>query len=323
MRTTFDVIIVDMSNVYHRSYATSSNLTSVVEGQEIVTGGTLTSFRSIKNYLKMLNEDGKLYLAYDSPTKTISDDSLSDYSNYRKQVDPDYKNHREPKPPEFYVGLTVLKSILLNYGDNLITAEIEGLEADDLVPAIIEKEKGKTVLMISGDLDWARDITDNVHWLNHQKEIHDRNTFFDKYQFYPEKLEMQKSFRGDTSDGIPIAVKGIRTDVLNVILSKYNTISDMRRKIEREEFLSDTWKTRIIENYGRIKLNAELVKAIPVEVSVLDKYLIPSKFSPNKLRTFYRTLGFNISKVDGRLLGYFPEDKPTAKNFFTKEKLPR
>ncbi len=322
MRSTFDIIIVDMSNVYHRSYATS-NLTSVVEGQEINTGGALTSLRSIKNYLKMLNEGGKIYLSYDSPTQTIAEDSLVAYSDYRRQVDPEYKNHREPKPPEFYVGFTVLKSILMNYDERLISAEIEGLEADDLVPSIIKKEKGKSILMISGDLDWARDITDDVYWLNHQKVIHNRDTFFDKYQFYPEKLEMQKSFRGDTSDGIPIAVKGIRETVLNIILNKYENISEMRRVIETEEFLSDNWKNKIISNYGRIKLNAELVKAIPVDVSILNRYLVPSKFSPIKLRTLYRTLGFSISRTDPRLLAHFPETKPTVKNFFSKEKIAR
>lgn len=323
MKSTFDIIIVDMSNVYHRSYATSSNLTSVIEGQEIVTGGALTALRSIKNYIKKLNENGKIYLAYDSPSKTISDDSLIAYSDYRRQVDPDYKNDREPKPSEFYVGLTALKSILMNYDSNIISAEVEGLEADDLVPAIIKKEAGKSVLMVSGDLDWARDITDDVYWLNHQKEVHNRDTFFDKYQFYPEKLEMQKSFRGDTSDGIPIAVKGIRTNILNTILSKYENIAEMRKRIEDEEFLSQTWKEKIIENYGRIKLNSELVKAIPIDISVLNRYLVESSFSPNKLRVVYRTLGFTVSKVDSRLLSHFPTEKPTAKNFFAKEKLPR
>ena len=190
----FDNLLLDMSNIYHRSFATSQNMTMPApNGDILITGGAITSLRTIRKLIReQLVPGGKIYCLYDSPTKEIVEDSLLHYSNYRREIDPDYKAHREPKTSEFYAGFNLLKTILLNYGNNIITVEIEGLEADDLVHPILEIETGRVSLMVSGDLDWARDISDNTFWMNHQKAILSISDFFNKYEFHPEKLEMQK-----------------------------------------------------------------------------------------------------------------------------------
>lgn len=324
----YATICLDISNIYHRSFAVSSNLTHTPPGgDEIITGGVYTSIITIRKLIReQLEPGGRVYCLCDSNVKSITDDDLVEFTNYRREIDPDYKSNRSAKEPSFYEGLNVLKAILLNFGDEVYTIEVEGLEADDLVyPVIAERnpQADSKLLMVSGDLDWARSITDNVNWQNHQKDIHNRASFYTKYGFYPEKLELQKSFRGDSSDGIPKGVKGIRENTLNIILSKYNTVEEIKHNIMNEEFLSDTWKNKIINNYSRLKLNSQLVAAIPISISICKKYTVKSEFKASVLRMLYRSMGFKISAVDPRLLREFPEDKPTAKNFFQKEKLPR
>lgn len=327
MEQKFDVILVDMSNLYYRSFATSSYLTAKIkDGEEIITGGTFTSLRTIKKLLReFLNEKGKLYCVYDSPVKTITDNRLIEFSNFRKEIDPEYKSNREPKDMAFYEGLNVLKSIMLNYGEEVYSIEIEGIEADDLVPAIlkIEDTGSKSILMVSGDLDWARDISDTISWQNHQKDILTRDLFYKKYNFYPEKLLLYKCFRGDGSDDIPKAVKGIRESILIQILAKYSSIKEVLREIPNEEFLSNLWKERILNNSSRLKLNEQLIQPIPISTSICESYIVKSKFFPSKLRMLYKSMGFKISNTDPRLLSVFPEEKATAKNFFKQEKLPR
>ena len=250
----FKTILLDISNIYHRSYATTSYLTYVTpKGNEIITGGVITSLKTIKKIRReLLAPGGKIYCLLDATTKPVSDPDLLSYTNYRKSIDPDYKADREPKPQVFYEGLNVLYSILNSYGQDILVAEIEGLEADDLVKPILDIEdicEGNEALLVSGDLDWARTISDNVYWQNHQKQILNRDDFFEKYEFYPEKLELQKSFRGDKVDGIPKCVKGIQTKVLNQILAKYSTVKEVYDNIQNEEFLSQTWKDKIFKDF--------------------------------------------------------------------------
>lgn len=324
----YKTILLDISNIYHRSYATSQYLTHVTpKGIEIVTGGVLTSLKTIRKiYREMLAEDGKVYCLLDATQKEVGDPDLLEFTNYRKSIDPEYKADREPKPQSFYEGLNVLYAILNAYGKNLFVVEIEGLEADDLVLPILEIEDPQLqskALMVSGDLDWARTISDSVHWQNHQKQILDKDAFYEKYEFYPDKLELQKSFRGDKSDGITKCVKGIRETVLNQILAKYSTVKEVFENIQNEEFLSQTWKDKIFHDYSRMQLNEQLVKFIPIDKRLCQKYITKSRYQPQLLRLLYKSMGFNISLIDSRLLAEFPKDKPSAKNFFKKEKISR
>lgn len=324
----FKSILLDISNIYHRSYATSSHLTFVTpKGVEIVTGGVLTSLKTIRKIRReFLEPRGKIYCLLDATRKPVTDPELTEYTNYRKEIDPDYKAGREPKPDVFYEGMNALYSILNFYGEDINIVEIEGLEADDLVKPlleIIQPSDGNEVLLVSGDLDWARTISDRVYWQNHQKEIHNRDSFYEKYDFYPEKLALQKAFRGDGSDGIPKGVKGIKTTSLNLILEKYSDVKEVYENIDRVEFLSQSWKDKIKNNFSRLKLNEQLIAFIPVDSRLCQRHITKSSFQPKMLRMIYKSLGFRITEIDPRLLQEFPEEKPTAKNFFKKEKISR
>ena len=69
--------------------------------------------------------------------------------------------------------------MLNNYSDKFKSVRLKHLEADDLVPTILESTIGNS-LLVSTDMDWARSIDKNVDWFN-TKQIFTISNLNDKF----------------------------------------------------------------------------------------------------------------------------------------------
>lgn len=297
----YDKILVDGMNLYHRAYGVSTKLVSKLEdGTEMITGGIYTSLTMLKKLIRnYLTENGQIFVLFEG---TYSKQKAKTVS-LRRQIDPEYKANRTVHDSAFYKSLELLELMLLSYSSQIIVSKVPGYEADDLVKPLVENfREEETVLLVSTDLDWARFIRENVHWLKKNTLI-DMERFEDNYGFPPseETLGMYKAFRGDASDNIPIGVPQIAEKLLVAIINECESLREVYENLEEYNFIGDTWKDKILENRGRVLLNYHLVESLSLSLKELEAHLYPASFEPEKLNAFYQMLGFNTSQFDPRI----------------------
>jgi hypothetical protein len=297
-------IFIDISNLYHRAFHVSKHLTTKLpDGSEIVTGGIFTSLKMIRSIeRKFLTNFGQIYCIFDNTFSVI---------DKRKEIDPEYKsNRKEQKDPSFYRGLDYLNTILMNYDDHFVVVKRPGSESDDLVSTLLEENKNLDYLLISNDLDWARSITDNVHWAkysNKEKDyiIYDDEKFEERYGYSPKNnaVKIYKAFRGDSSDNIAVGVPRIREELLIKLVNEFknDTIQDIIKSVYSLSYVSDTWKQKILENRSRLDLNYRLVDFQKVSAKELEDFIFTSSFNEKELKFVYKSLGFNLESIDSRL----------------------
>lgn len=320
----YDNILIDTSNFYMRAYAVNQDLTAELEdGTKVVTGGIYTAIRMIESVEnKFLKPEGHIYFLFDN---CYSGD------NRRKEIDPDYKSNRTKKDDSFYRSLDIFHTLLLNYKDNFYCVKREGFEADDLVDPLVKSfPSDEEVLLISNDMDWFRSITQYCHVAKYEMReyvIYRPIDFIEKFGFEPsvKNVVMYKAFRGDSSDNIAPGVSGIREKDLNRIINDYDSITDLLTKVKANQYLTPTFKQKIIDNSSRLLLNEKLVSFQPLSESDLLESVYKCKFNPKVLHSIYKSLSFQIAKVDSRVARFTDkEDKPVSNsNFFKFDKASR
>jgi hypothetical protein len=299
---SYNAIIIDGNNLFWRTCSRSIKKSLLVGGIELYPN-TIREF--LNDVIKLKRDFGydntEIYICFDNPTSAIQ---------MRKLISNGlYKSHRDSNkvPKGFYSSLNFLYNLLKNYDDNWFLLKLSSSEADDLVLPLIKQKlySYKKVLCVSVDMDWARNIRENIHWYNYTN-VYDINSFESKWGFNPSlhdgrSVVMYKTLLGDSADSIPNPMpfeKGYsmkecqdKDDVILDIVKKYPTVSDMLENLNGERY-SPEWKKRIKENSSQIIENEELVSYIPVNLK-LDEYMIKSVENINILRGL-----FDISGLD-------------------------
>lgn len=203
----YDVIAVDMFNLYYRKKNNS------LEKDPISIARNMVTFINTE-VMQHLVDDGKLFLLYDPIPKT--DLGLSKTFKYteRQEVLHAYKKNRTHDRN----CLTVVDLVRKNFihrGSNIISVISNKYEADDFMESIVKEHNDKDILMITNDEDWCRYLSPkvkmmNADWLN----LFTVDTFRDKYNFIPSitGVCVWKACFGDGSDNIKGALqaKGLK-----------------------------------------------------------------------------------------------------------------
>ena len=203
----YDVIAVDMFNLYYRKKSTS------LEKDPISIARNMVTFINTE-VMQHLVDDGKLFLLYDPIPKT--DLGLSKTFKYteRQEILHAYKKNRTHDRS----CLTVVDLVRKNFihrGSNIISVISNKYEADDFMESIVKENDDKDILMITSDEDWCRYLSPkvkmmNADWLN----LFTVDSFRDKYNFIPSiaGVCVWKACFGDGSDNIKGALqaKGLK-----------------------------------------------------------------------------------------------------------------
>lgn len=301
--TKYSKLILDGHNLYHRAYHANKGLTFRVEKKEIITGGVYGFLRSlnalIRNYL---SDSGEIYVLFDNHTSQLEQ---------RRQLDPSYKSQRAELPNTFYRGVDFLQLILLRYRNNMNIVYRHKYEADDLVETVLNNfSRYDRTLLVSQDLDWARSMRENVHWLN-KDYIYTPNDFWAEFGFYPtfSSLSLYKTFKGDASDSIKNPLPRFPYDALRTILEQYEDIYGVLKAADdgKLDFINDHWKGKLAEQEIRDHLirNWELVSFSGPTYDEIEENVFECRFNNrNKgtLKQLYTLLGFTPSKIDNRFI---------------------
>lgn len=123
----------------------------------------------------------------------------------RQKVLASYKQNRQ-FPKDFSNVMHLVEryyAILAN--DKLHVIENKQYEADDFEMSIVADNKGKSIVLITNDLDWARCLSNNVVMLTKTDTIYTAADFEKENQFKPTyaSLTLFKAIFGDPADNIP------------------------------------------------------------------------------------------------------------------------
>ena len=283
------LIIIDSNALLHRSFHALPPLMNK-SGQETgaVYGFLLTLFKAI-NDLKA----NYIVACFDTKMPT-----------FRHEMFKDYKAQRPATPTGIVSQIPITKEVLEAFKIPVFAKE--GVEADDLIATICEKNPGVEIYIVSGDMDNTQLVNENTKVYTLGKGIkdtviYDINKVRERFGVDPEQMVDFKALIGDPSDNIP-GVEGIGKKTAAEIIQKYGNIKNLY-----EELATDTavLKPKVKE---ALKVNkesafmsrdlAQMKKDVDIDFKIEDCKF--GGFDKNKVEDMFRKLEFNslINRLD-------------------------
>lgn len=312
----YNNILIDVNNLYSRAYNGFSERTVQHKGKAIQTHGIEGSLLMIlKIQTRFLTQGGTTYFLFDNPTSR---------DRQRRYIDPGYKSNRDHLPPSYFRGLDYLELVLKNWQDDTFIIRQQNTEADDWTRVVIEnnrKDDKETFLLVSRDLDWARDICGTVHWLD-KDTVYSPDSFEDNYGFYPymESVCFYKTFYGDPADNIKPGLKQLPRSAFREISRECETIWDFMEGVEerRWTWVDAGWQMRVRRDRDLLSSNWKLVTFYPLTQADLTRRTLKCSFKESKLRILYTIFELSMDKRVGSF-----ETKPAIDALLSGEKLER
>lgn len=291
------IVLLDTHAIIHRAYhALPDFMNSRGEPTGALYGLSTMLFKIIGDL-----EPDYIVACYDLPKKTFRHEAYDDYKAGRAKTD-DALIAQIIRSRDFYNAFSIPYY------------ECEGFEADDLLGTIAEEIKGECdVIIASGDMDTLQLVDgDSVRVYTLKKGINDTIIYnekqvFERFNFKPEFLPDYKGLRGDPSDNI-IGIKGIGEKTATTLISKYGTIENMYKNLDRD--VDELKKQGITDRiFGLLKEGeddalfsktlATIRRDAPIDFKIPEKTW-KETVDAEKLKNFLRDLEFKSlnSRVD-------------------------
>lgn len=156
--------------------------------------------------------------------------------SFRKAIDPRYKATRQAAPPDLGSQMARVEVIARAYKIPIYQAE--GIEADDLIAAVVERadKEGVRVVIVSADKDLMQLIHDGddrvVMWDSMRDKTYGPPEVAAKFGVAPSKLRDLLALTGDTSDNIP-GVPSVGPKTAADLLREHGTIDGIYANLEK------------------------------------------------------------------------------------------
>jgi len=183
------IVLVDGSSYIYRAFHALPPLTN--------SRGEATG--AVKGVISMLRRLCKDYP--DSPVAVVFD---AKGKTFRDEMFPEYKAHRPPMPDELREQIEPIHSIVKAMGLPFIC--VDGVEADDVIGTLARQasEKGRAVVISTGDKDMAQLVDLNITLVNTMTDtVMDEAGVEEKFGIPPELIIDYLALTGDKVDNIP------------------------------------------------------------------------------------------------------------------------
>lgn len=204
-------LIIDGNSIICRAAFASSILSNSM-GRE--TGGTYRFIAMLDKAMKVIQ-----------PTHVVVAFDIEG-SNFRKNIDKNYKSNREKMSFSAKIQNEDVKTILSLIGIKYVS--LEGYEADDIVGTYVSKSKADKNFVLSGDRDLFQLIDEKTSVIYPEVgmskfKTFDLEAFKAEYGIEINQYIYLKSLIGDDSDNIK-GVSGCGLKTASKLLKKYNDI---------------------------------------------------------------------------------------------------
>ena len=234
------VLLIDLSAVFHPAWRANEN-GPVSVAYEGTIGG-------VRRCISNAGEAALVAVCLDSK------------KNWRKEISPSYKAHREALPPVFYAEFDRVKQRLRD--DGLLLLEAEGFEADDVMATANRAaiDAGHTVRVASHDKDLLQIVGPMTDYLSLSSfNVGTEATVREKYGIEPSQIGDWLALVGDKSDGVKGA-PGIGDVRATKLLQAYGNLAGVfKAAYDLQSDMTPAIRKSLTENGDGIELARKLV----------------------------------------------------------------
>lgn len=267
--------LIDLSGYVFRAYHAIAPLQNATGEPTHATYGTLQMI------MKLIDERKPMLLAV----------AMESGSNFRDELDPNYKAHRPPAPPDLAIQMRRAKELVEAY--RIPTLACEGCEADDVIAALVKQARaqGLKVVIASADKDLMQLVDDRcVMWDAMRDRVYGPPEVLHKFGVGPEKLRDLLALVGDSSDNVP-GVPGVGLKTAAELLNELGTLEAIYQRLP--EVKKARIQKSLTENEADARLSQKLVTLRDDAPVVLDKQaLLYEGGDIERLRALFTELGF-------------------------------
>ncbi len=230
--------------------------------------------------------------------------------NFRHEIFPEYKQHREEMPADLQLQIPVIHRFLAAL--NIPLLSIPGYEADDVLATMgrLVAEAGGTAYLVTGDKDARQLITERVKVYNIRKnEVFDEVALKATWGVRPDQVIDFQTLVGDSVDGIP-GVPQIGPKTAQELLSKYETLEGIYE--HAAEISGTKRRENIIAGKDQAIISRQLVRLdphVPLEIDWESARI--GRFNIDEVEALCRECGFR--QIATRLAGMAKRLPPSAK----------
>lgn len=230
MKNKKTLYLVDVSAIVFRAFYALPPMQNK-EGQS-----TNALFGFLKVVLKLLKTQNptSLVFCFDTP-----------HPSFRKKIYPEYKANRQELDPDLAEQLPFVEGLTKALGIGV--AAQKGFEADDVIGSLAKQgeKKGYSVIIVSGDKDFAQLINKNVCMYDIHRELtYDCKRVLEKWGVQPRQMIDYLALVGDSSDNIP-GVRGIGPKGASKLLLEFKTLENIYTNVDK--IVSVAIKKKILE----------------------------------------------------------------------------
>ena len=215
---------------------------------------------------------------------------VSDETVFRRDLDPEYKAHREPPPEDFAQQRDRILSIVQAMDVPIL--RVPKFEADDLMATIVKRlaDRDINVFMVSTDKDLEQLITDKAFLYDAAKDVVlDRSAMEEKKGYPPELAVDIQTLTGDSTDNVK-GVPGIGPKTAVKLINQYGSAAAV---IDHADELTPKMKENLKAFADRLEITRRLV-TLRDDVP-FDFDLESCRFDGvpvNRIRPIFEELGF-------------------------------
>ncbi|HUE72432.1 MAG TPA: DNA polymerase I [Pirellulaceae bacterium] len=181
--------------------------------------------------------------------------------NFRHELYPDYKVHREEMPADLQLQIPVIQRFMEALG--IPVASVPGYEADDILATIARQVEaaGGECLLVTADKDCRQLITEKVKLYNIRKnEVFDAAKLMETWGIRPDQVVDFQALVGDPTDNVP-GVPLIGPKNAQELLTKYGTLEEVLN--HAHEISGAKRKENLMNGRQQALLSRQLVRLDP------------------------------------------------------------
>ncbi len=249
--------------VYHKPQRRGHSAAQAVEGMDMLAHAAASAGPSSAGTMYLLDAHGLIFQMYygvgpmtapdGRPTNAAFGvtralislyDRGADYliaaldrkePTFREQIDPNYKAHRTPPPPDLLIQEPIIYQVM--EGMRIPFLSQVGYEADDILATVATAAaaRGLDVYLCTSDKDCRQLLSDRIKILQLRKkgeeEILDAAALERDWGIRPEQVVDYLALTGDASDNVP-GVSGVGPKTAAKWLQQYGTLDNILKNIE-------------------------------------------------------------------------------------------
>ncbi len=250
------VYLVDVSHFIFRAYHALPPL----ERPDGTPVGAVYGFLSMVIKLIDNHTMDALGMVFDSKTPT-----------FRHHIDPAYKAHRPPPPPDLAVQFSLVREACQAFG--FMCLQCDGFEADDIMATYATQNaaEGANTVLVSSDKDLMQLINPHIRMFDAIK-----NTFIEadavrkKLGVDPGQVIDFQALTGDASDNIP-GVPGVGPKTAAQLIHDFGSLDNMYHHLDH--ITKPRLQQRLAENKDKAFLSQRLTRLdpqVPITVPLED-----------------------------------------------------